>query len=126
MDAATARHDVNAISATARSDAGSIPFPRFVAQRLNGEVRVLLARSERRSIGPTARIHGSDGRATPHGARSQNDGAGRGRDGYFRAMVEMRDGRPLITLVRATTIFDVPEGMDSLAKQKGRGLDARR
>jgi hypothetical protein len=38
-----------------------------------------------------------------------------------KSMVEMRDGRPQITLVRAVTAFDSPDADEDAAKNKARG-----
>jgi hypothetical protein len=138
MDAATARHDVNAILGYLASDAVwelEYRLPQGLQlQRLNKDEYAArlregapLYRSDRENtrilIAPGARY--AEVTAT---LRETIKIKGEPLSGVTRSksMVEMRDGRPLITLVRATTIFDVPEGMDSLAKQKGRGLDAQR
>lgn len=138
MDAATARHDVNAILGYLASDAVwelEYRLPQGLQlQRLNKEEYAArlregapLYRSDRENtriiIAPGA--HYAEVTAT---LRETVKIQGEPLSGVTRSksMVEMRDGRLLITLVRATTTFDVPESKDGPRKQTGRGPEARR
>lgn len=141
MDAATARHDVNAILGYLASDAvweveyrlpQGLQFMRLkkdeYAARLREEAPVTTANQPEREKTRILVAPGARYAELTTTLRETIWIKGEPLSGLTRSksMVEMRDGRPLITLVRATTTFDVSEGKDNPGKEKGRGPDSRR
>jgi hypothetical protein len=141
MDAATARHDVTAILGYLASDAvweveyrlpQGLQFMRLnkdeYAARLRDRAPLKTAYPPERENTRILVAPGARYAELTTTLRETIWIKGEPLSGVTRSksMVEMRDGRPLITLVRATTTFDVPEGKDSPGKQKGRAPDSRR